>query len=228
MVGVSLQQEDEVVDHPAAILRNNGEMNTQLVPSSLSFFFIKSLISRMESPIFGFNIPQTCPHRLSQFWISIAMKRYHDQSNSCKGQDLTGAGLQILRFIPLSSWQEAWQCPSRYGAGERAQSSTSCSESKQDILVSSGGEEEDLFAQPHSDTLPPTWSHYSNKTTPPNSTILWAKHTNHNIDTIRFNSDSQPSQLDTFFFCYRNRYISWQHKIHRWFILSLYYLHFCL
>jgi hypothetical protein len=34
------------------------------------------------------------------------VKRYHDQGNSYKGQHLIEAGLQVLRFIPLSSRQE--------------------------------------------------------------------------------------------------------------------------
>jgi hypothetical protein len=37
--------------------------------------------------------------------VSIAVKRHHDQANPYKGQDLIGAGLQVLRFRPLSSWQ---------------------------------------------------------------------------------------------------------------------------
>jgi len=46
-------------------------------------------------------------------------------TNSYKGQYLIGAGLQVQRFSPLSSWQEAWQHPGRHGAGEGAESSTS-------------------------------------------------------------------------------------------------------
>jgi hypothetical protein len=45
-------------------------------------------------------------------------------------QHLIGAGLQVLRFHPLSSYWESWQNPGRHGAGE-AESSTSCSEGKQ-------------------------------------------------------------------------------------------------
>jgi hypothetical protein len=52
--------------------------------------------------------------------VSIALKRHHDQSNSYKGQYLIGAGLQVQWFSPLSSWLEAWQCPGRHGAGDRA------------------------------------------------------------------------------------------------------------
>jgi hypothetical protein len=47
-------------------------------------------------------------------------KRHHDQGNSYKEQHLTVAGLQAQRFCPLSLWQEAWQHPDRYGAGEGA------------------------------------------------------------------------------------------------------------
>jgi hypothetical protein len=35
-----------------------------------------------------------------------AMNRHHDQGNCYKGQHLTGAGLQVQRFSPLSSRQE--------------------------------------------------------------------------------------------------------------------------
>jgi hypothetical protein len=56
--------------------------------------------------------------------VVIAVKRYHDQGNSYKGQHLIGAGLQFQRFCPLSSWQEAWQHAGRHGAG-RTKSSTS-------------------------------------------------------------------------------------------------------
>jgi hypothetical protein len=38
--------------------------------------------------------------------VSIAIKRNHNQSNSYKGQCLIGADLQVLKFSPLSSWQE--------------------------------------------------------------------------------------------------------------------------
>jgi hypothetical protein len=50
-------------------------------------------------------------------WISITVKRPHDQGNSYKGQNLTEAGLHVQRFSPLSSWQEAWKGPGRHGAG---------------------------------------------------------------------------------------------------------------
>jgi hypothetical protein len=33
------------------------------------------------------------------------VKRNHDQGNAYKRQHLTGAGFQVLRFSPLSSWQ---------------------------------------------------------------------------------------------------------------------------
>jgi hypothetical protein len=38
-------------------------------------------------------------------WVSIAVKRHHDQGNSYKGH-LIGAGLQVQRFSPLSPRQE--------------------------------------------------------------------------------------------------------------------------
>jgi hypothetical protein len=62
--------------------------------------------------------------------VSIAVKRHYDQGNSNKGH-LIRAGLLVLRFSSLSSRPEAWQNPDRNGA-EEAQSSTSCSEGKQE------------------------------------------------------------------------------------------------
>jgi hypothetical protein len=41
-----------------------------------------------------------------------------DQGSSYKGQHLNGAGLQVLRFSPLSVQQEAWQCPGRHSTEE--------------------------------------------------------------------------------------------------------------
>jgi hypothetical protein len=64
-------------------------------------------------------------------------------------QHLIGAGLQVLRFSPLSSWQEARQRPGRHGAGG-AESSTYCSEDKQ---------EKTGKAHVHNDILPPTRPH---------------------------------------------------------------------
>ena len=40
--------------------------------------------------------------------VSIAMKRHHDQDNSYTSKHFIGAALQVQRFSPLSSWQEAW------------------------------------------------------------------------------------------------------------------------
>jgi hypothetical protein len=57
--------------------------------------------------------------------VSIAEERHHDQGNSYKGQHLIGADLKVQRFSPLSSWQEAQQCPGRHDVGEGAKSSTS-------------------------------------------------------------------------------------------------------
>lgn len=66
--------------------------------------------------------------------VSIAVKRYHNQGNSYKGKHLIGAGLQVQRFSPLSSWWEACQLPGRHGAGG-AESSTACYEGKQKTTV---------------------------------------------------------------------------------------------
>jgi hypothetical protein len=49
--------------------------------------------------------------------VSIALKRYHDHSNSYKEKNFIGIGLQFQRLSPLSSWQEAWQ-HTGCGAGE--------------------------------------------------------------------------------------------------------------
>jgi len=49
--------------------------------------------------------------------VSIAVRSY-DQHNSYKGEHLIGAGLQVLRFSPLSTCLEAWQHPSRHWAGK--------------------------------------------------------------------------------------------------------------
>jgi hypothetical protein len=45
------------------------------------------------------------------------VKRHHDHGDSYKEEYLIEVGLQFQRFSPLSSLQEAWQCPGRYGAG---------------------------------------------------------------------------------------------------------------
>ena len=60
------------------------------------------------------------------YYLVVSCERHHDQGNSYRGQHLIGAGLQGRRFRPLSSLQQAWQCPGRHDAGG-AQSSTSCS-----------------------------------------------------------------------------------------------------
>jgi hypothetical protein len=39
--------------------------------------------------------------------VPIAAKRHRDQCNSYKRQHVFEAGLLVLRFSPLSSWQEA-------------------------------------------------------------------------------------------------------------------------
>jgi hypothetical protein len=36
--------------------------------------------------------------------VFIAMNKHHDQGNFYKGKPSIGAGLQVLRFSPLSSW----------------------------------------------------------------------------------------------------------------------------
>ena len=39
-------------------------------------------------------------------WVSIALKRNHDHSNSYKRKHLIGGGLQFKRFILLILWQD--------------------------------------------------------------------------------------------------------------------------
>ena len=104
----------------------------------------------------------------------IAVMGQHEHSNSYKGKHFIGAGLQFQRFSPLSSWQEAWQCAGRHGAGEGAESSVSHSEGKQKIG----------FQAAHRRVSKPilTVTHflqqghiYSNEATPPNSATSWAK-----------------------------------------------------
>jgi hypothetical protein len=51
------------------------------------------------------------------------MKGHHDHSNCYKGKHLIGTDLEFPRFGPLSCG-EAWWYSGRYGAGERAVSST--------------------------------------------------------------------------------------------------------
>jgi hypothetical protein len=58
------------------------------------------------------------------------MKRHHDQCNSYKEKYLIGAGLHFQRFKLLLSWQKAWKCTDRHGAGGGAESSTSGYEDK--------------------------------------------------------------------------------------------------
>jgi hypothetical protein len=62
-------------------------------------------------------------------------------------------GLLVLRFSPLTSWLEAWQHPGRCSDGEGAESSTSCSEGKQ--------EKPDFQANRRKTSLPtPTVTHF--------------------------------------------------------------------
>jgi hypothetical protein len=66
--------------------------------------------------------------------VSISVKRHHDQGKSYKGQHLIGAGSQVQRFSPLSSWRESWQHSGRHGA-RGAENCTSCSGGKQKTAV---------------------------------------------------------------------------------------------
>jgi hypothetical protein len=40
--------------------------------------------------------------------IILVVKRHHDHSNFYEEKHLTGDGLTVQRFSPLSSWWEAW------------------------------------------------------------------------------------------------------------------------
>jgi hypothetical protein len=117
--------------------------------------------------------------------ISIAVKRHHDQENCYKGQHLIGAGLLVLRFSPLSSWQEAWQHLGKHRIREGAESSTSCCEGKQ--------EKADFQKARMKVSKPtPTVIHFlqqghthSNKGTPPKSAtplgLAYSNHHNHQV-----------------------------------------------
>ena len=77
------------------------------------------VVQRLPDSFVKTSFPQ---YSLSVFVrVSIPVKRHH---NSYKEQPFIGAGLLVLRFTTLSSWQEAWQSPGSNGAGG-AESSTS-------------------------------------------------------------------------------------------------------
>ena len=56
--------------------------------------------------------------------VRVAVKGYHDQVISYRGQHLIGAGLQVQTFSPVSLLWGAWQCVGRQGA-RGAEGSTS-------------------------------------------------------------------------------------------------------
>ena len=66
----------------------------------ICLYIISALITTNLSQVFNLR-------------VSIALKRHYDQDNSYKGQHWIGAGLQVLRFSPLSSWWKAWQHPGK-------------------------------------------------------------------------------------------------------------------
>jgi hypothetical protein len=115
--------------------------------------------------------------KLVLLWGFIAVKRHDYHGNSCKEKHLI-AGLQVQRFSPLTSWQEAWHFRSILGAGEGAESYTSwlTGSRREDWATSSGLSFWNLKAHPEMIHLLPTRLHlfhqshtYSNKATPPNS-----------------------------------------------------------
>jgi hypothetical protein len=48
------------------------------------------------------------PNRHCCLKVSVTVKRHQDCGNYYKGKYLIGAGLQVQKFCPLLSWQEAW------------------------------------------------------------------------------------------------------------------------
>jgi len=97
------------------------------------------------------------PERLGIVLVFTAGNRHHDQGNSYNGQHLIGAGLQVLRFRPLSSRWETQQHPGRL------------EELRVLYLVPKANRRR--FSKPN-----PTGTHFFNKATPPNSATPWAKH----------------------------------------------------
>lgn len=87
----------------------------------------------------------------------MAVNGHHNQGNSYKEQHLIGAGLQILRFSPLSSWREAWWHLGRHGTGG-AESSTSYSKGKQKTLLQTARRRVSKPV-PYSDAFPSTRPH---------------------------------------------------------------------
>lgn len=66
-------------------------------------------------------------------WVSIAVSRHHDHSNSYKGQRLIGAGLHVQWFSPLSSEGKHGSIQVGMAAGG-TKSSTSCTEGNQRLF----------------------------------------------------------------------------------------------
>ena len=143
--------------------------------------------SKTDFPV-RFSAPQSkSPTVLVR--VSIAVKRHCEQGNVPKEQHLIGAGLQLQRFSPLSSWWEAWQHPGRHGAGEGAESSTSWSEGRQEDTLfytvwnlSTGG---NLKAHLYIGTLPPTRPHLLQQGHTPNTaTSMTQAYSNHHSHII--------------------------------------------
>jgi hypothetical protein len=85
---------------------------------------------------------------------SIAVKRHHDHGNSCKRRYLIGSGLQLQKFIPLSSWRGSWWHIGKHSAGEVAESSTSGSAGRERQWEVAWASESSMSTC--IDTLPPT------------------------------------------------------------------------
>jgi hypothetical protein len=106
----------------------------------LSNVLNKSRLRKCNSQ--GCGHPHTCvlesrwewfSSRISVLWFPLLWRDTMTKCNSYKGQHLIGTVILVLRFSPLSSWQEAWQHPGRHGAG-RAKNSTPCSKGKQEKI----------------------------------------------------------------------------------------------
>ena len=104
------------------------------------------------------------------------MNRHHNQGKSYTKQHLTGAGLQVQRFSPLSSQAGAWQHPGRHGEGG-AESSTSSYE---------GCKQNTGFQAARMRVLKPipTVPRLLQKATPSDSATPWVKHIQTTTDYI--------------------------------------------
>ena len=83
---------------------------------------------------------RTNPRDGVSVWVSIAVKKHHDQGDFYKG-DLIGTSLAFQRLRPLSSWWESRQPPGRHGA-RRDKRSPSLPKGRRRRLASAGCQQE--------------------------------------------------------------------------------------